>query len=170
MKKDFKMKIIYRFFILISVIVISSINLNAQTKESRNWVGAYTFTDSAQSTKRRNSYDVVPMIEYIITVKKSRNNQLTATFEVNGMQMFEVYQCSVKETGNKLNFYFQSGGIPDSGAENPQNFKKGALLFNLMETKVGAKNKYQFQAADYKPVRLSPKRNRQSIYFQKGKQ
>lgn len=167
MKKDFKMKIIYQFFILISVIVISSINLNAQTRESRNWAGTYTFTDSAQSAKRRNSYDVVPIVEYIINVKKSRNNQLTATFEANGMQTFEVYQCSVKETGNKLDFYFQSGGTPDGGTDNPQNFKKGALLFSLMETKVGTKNKYRFQPAEYKLVRLSPKTKNQPIYFQK---
>ena len=161
------MKIIYQFFILILVVVISSTNLNAQTKENRDWAGTYTFTDSAQSAKRRNSYDVTPMIEYIITVKKSRNNQLAATFEANGMQTFEVYQCSVKEAGDKLSFYFQSGGTPDGGTDNPQNFKKGALLFSLIETKIGAKNKYQFQSADYKPARLSPKTKNQPVYFQK---
>lgn len=141
--------------------------MNAQTKESKNRTGTYTFTDSTQKSKRQNSYDVVPMVEDIITVKKGRNNQLRAMFEVNGMQMFKAYQCSVKESGGKLNFYFQSGGTSDGATKNSRNFKKGVLLFNLMKTKVGARNKYQFQPADYKPVRLSPKTKNQPIYFQK---
>lgn len=81
MKKDFKTKLIYQCFILLSIIVIYSITLNAQTKESKNWSGTYTFTDSAQSSKRQNSYDVVPTVEYAISVKKGGHNQLTATFE-----------------------------------------------------------------------------------------
>lgn len=169
MKKDFKAKLTYQFFILISVIVISPISLKAQTKANKDWSGIYTFIESAEGSKRRNGYDVVPMVEYTITVKKSRNNRLAATFEANGTQTFGVYQYSIKETGSKLNFYFQSGSIPEGGRDNPQNFKKGALLFSLMETKVRAKIRYQFEPADYKLARLSPKTKSQPIYFQKSK-
>lgn len=142
-------------------------NVTAQTKENKNWAGIYTFTNSAQASKAQNEYDVVPMVEHIVTVKKNRNNQLAATFEANGMQTFEVYECSVKEAGDKVNFYFQSGGIPDDKTDNPQNFKKGVLLFTLMEIKVGAKTKHQFQSGDYKIVRLSPKAKISRFIFKK---
>ncbi len=169
MRNDFKTKLVRRLFILISVIGFSSAEIIAQTKASKDWAGIYSFTDSAQGSKRQSSYDVVPMVEYTITIKKSRNNQLAAAFEANGMQTFENYQCSVKEAGGKLNFYFQSGGIPDGGTDNPQGFKKGALLFTLAEIKVGAKSRYQFQSAGYKLTALSPKAKNQPIYFQKTK-
>ena len=169
MKNQFKTNLFNQFFILIWVIIITSVNLNAQTKEIRNWVGTYTFTDTAQRSKRRNSYDVVPMIEYIITVKKTKDNQLTATFEANGMQTFEVYLCSVKATSDKLNFYFQTGGTPDGGMENPQNFKKGALLFSLEVTKIGAKSKYLFQPVDYNPIWAFLKMKSLPIHFQKSR-
>ncbi len=142
---------------------------NCSEKENKNWAGIYTFTNSAQASKAQNEYDVVPMVEHIVTVKKNRNNQPAATFETNGMQTFEVYECSVKEAGDKVNFYFQSGGVPDGGTDNPQGFKKGALLFTLTEIKVGAKSKYQFQSASYKLTALSLKAKNQSIYFQKTK-
>lgn len=167
MRKDFKTKLVKSLFILILTGIVCAISVNAQTKENKNWVGTYTFTDSAQASKRRNEYDVVPMVEYTITVKKNRSNQLAATFEANGMQTFEIYQCSVKEADGKLSFYFQNGGTPDGGTDDPQNFKKGALLFTLAEAKGGAKTKYQFQSGDYKLVRLSAKAKNQPVYFQK---
>lgn len=75
MKKDFITKLVQQIFILVSVIVVSSSSLNAQTKESRNWAGTYAFTDSAQKSKRQNRYDVAPMTECVITVKKSGKSQ-----------------------------------------------------------------------------------------------
>jgi hypothetical protein len=63
MRKDFKTKLVWRLFILISVIGFSSAGITAQTKASKDWTGIYSFTDSAQSSKRQGSYDVVPMVE-----------------------------------------------------------------------------------------------------------
>lgn len=169
MKKDSTVNLVKKIVVLLSAIVVLSISIIAQKKENKNWTGIYRLTDSAPNSKRQSDYDVVPMVEYVVTIKKTLNNQLTATFEANGMQTFEVYQCSVKETDSKLSFYFLSGGISDGGTVNPQGFRKSALLFTLVETKVGAKTKYQFQSGDYKLIRLSTKAKNQSVYFQKSK-
>jgi len=55
MKKDCKTKLVQSFFILILAGIVCSISVNAQTKENKNWTGTYTFTDSAQASKRRNA-------------------------------------------------------------------------------------------------------------------
>lgn len=151
-----------------SVILFSSIFVSAQTKAPANWIGTYTFTDSASPAKRRNSRDVVSVVEYILTVTEKANNRLSATLEVNGMQTFEIYECLVENADGKLHFYFLSGGIPDGGTDNPRDFKKGALLFSLTKT-TGVKTKYQFQPAAFQPVRLSSRMKNLPIYFHRNK-
>lgn len=83
------------------------------------------------------------------------------------MQIFERYQCSVKRVGNKLDFHFVRGGIPDGGMENPQNFKKNDLLFSLMKIVIGEKTKYLFSPGVYKIELFSNKSKNKPIYFLK---
>lgn len=172
MENHQELKSICRFFIVVSMIFIFSASITAQTRKIGNWAGAYTFFDapgnSSSSTARRNdSYSLTPGVEYNIAVTK-KGDGFSATLEINGMQQFEIYECSAKADGvDRLNFYFLSAGAPDSGQNNTQRFKKGSLLFSLMKIQIGSKTKYQFQSIDYKLTGFSPRAKKQSIYFQK---
>lgn len=171
--KDYqKLKSIHHFFIIVLMILISAASLSAQTKKASDWAGAYTFFDaprnSSPAARGTDSYSLTLGIEYKLTITK-KGGGFSATLEINGMQQFEVYECSTKvdESGDKLDFYFLGDGAPDGGQRNIQKFKKGALLFSLMKIKTGAKTKYEFQPVSFKLARLSPKAKKQPIYFQK---
>lgn len=166
MIRNFGIKVIQTLGFALIVFVIFSKNVSAQSEGTKNWIGVYNFSDTAQISKRRNTYDVAPTAEYIITVRKNKE-KLSAIFEINGMQMFEIYECSIKATSDKLSVYFQGGGIPDGGTNNPRNFKKGALLFSLAKTQSGKTIKYLFQQADFKIERLNPRAQKSDIYFKK---
>lgn len=169
MKNYQKLKSIRRFFIIFSVIFISAASLSAQTKKAGDWAGAYTFFDAPRgySSKARgaDSYALTPGVEYSLTITR-KGDGFSATLEINGMQQFEVYNCSAKTSGkDKLDFYFLGDGAPDGGQNNTQKFKKGALLFSLVKIKAGAKTKYEFQPAVYKFTGFSPEARKQPIYF-----
>lgn len=90
--------------------------------------------------------------------------------EINGIQQFESYDCTVKADGDRLNFYFLSDSAPDeggSGQRNNQKFKKGALLFSLIRTRVGKSTKYLFEGADFAIKRLSRTKAKEAVYFEK---
>lgn len=166
-----KLKSIRRFFITFLMVFVSAASLNAQTKKAGDWAGAYTFFDvprgSSSKARRADSYALTPGVEYSLTVAR-KGDGFSAALEINGMQQFEVYNCSAKTSGeDKLNFYFLSEGAPDGGQRNAQKFKKGALLFSLVKIKAGAKTKYEFQPSSFKLARFSQKAKNQPIYFQK---
>lgn len=171
MKNYQKLKSIRRFFIIFSVIFISAASISAQTKKQTDWSGAYTFFDaprgSSSRAPRSDSYALTPGGEYSLTVTR-KGDGFSASLEINGMQQFEIYNCSAKMVGeDKLDFYFLSDGAPDGGQNNTQKFKKGALLFSLVKIKAGATTKYEFQPAAYKFTGFSPKARKQPVYFQK---
>lgn len=167
-----KLKSIQHFFITVLMIFISAESIRAQTKKASDWAGAYTFFDAPRSSSSKargaDTHALTPGVEYNLTVAR-KGGGFSATLEINGMQQFEVYECSTKvdESGDKLDFYFLGDGAPDGGRRNAQKFKKGALLFSLMKIKTGAKTKYQFQPVSFKLARLSTKTKNQPIYFQK---
>lgn len=149
----------------LSIIVLCPIILSAQTNASRNWVGSYYFTDSAQAPKRRKFTDVAPSVSYDITVGERVGNKLVATFAADGVQLAEAYECSVKTTANKIEFYYQNLAISDT--ENFRKFKKGDLLFSLVKAQTGDVTRYLFQPAAYKITRVSPNKQKAQVYFDK---
>lgn len=172
MENHQELKSICRFFIVVSMIFISSASITAQTRKVGNWAGAYTFFDapgnsSSSAARRDDSYSLTPGVEYNLAVTK-KGDGFSATLEINGMQQFEIYECSAKADGvDRLDFYFLGNGTPAGGQRNTQKFKKGSLLFSLIKIQIGSKTKYQFQSIDYKLTRFSLKAKKQPIYFQK---
>jgi hypothetical protein len=153
---------------LVSLIVLCGASLIiAQTNQPANasdWIGSYYFSETAQTTKRRNSNDVVPSASYEITIEES-NDKLTASFSASGVQLFEAYECSVVVKDNTLEFYFQNLGSPD--VRNFRKFKKGDLLFSFTKTGSGKTAKYLFQSVAYKIVRVNQNKQKASVYFEK---
>ncbi len=98
-----KLKSIRRCLIVVSIIFIFAAGVAAQTKKTVDWAGTYTFFDgprsSSSSAARRSddSYALTPGVEYNLTVKR-KGNDFSATLEINGMQQFEVCECSAKAT------------------------------------------------------------------------
>jgi hypothetical protein len=139
----------------------------AQTNQPVNnsdWMGSYYFSETAQTTKRRSPQDVVPSASYEITIEE-KNDELTASFSANGVQLFEAYQCSVIVKNNTIEFYFQNLG--SSEIQNFRKFKKGDLLFSLTKTGNGKTAKYLFQPKTYKIVRINQSNQKTPIYFEK---
>lgn len=151
-------------FFALSIIVLYPSKGAAQTLETEDWVGSYYFTDSATAPKRRKFTDVAPSVSYDITVEQNGGN-LTAQFSAQGVQLAEAYDCSVKITGDKAEFYFQKLAI--EGEQNFRKFKKGDLLFSFTKMQVGNQMKYLFQSATYKIVRVVLRKQKEVIYFEK---
>jgi hypothetical protein len=137
-----------------------------QIIKNKEWLGSYYFSETAQSPKKRNSYDVVPSVNYDITVEE-KNSNLVASFSANGVQLFEAYNCLVVISDNKIEFYYQSLDSPS--AQNFRKLKKGDLLFSLSKIQTGKSTKYLFQPAIYKIVRIIPAKQKMPIYFEKLK-
>ncbi len=105
-----KLKSIRRFFIIVSIIFISAASLSAQTKKAGDWAGVYTFFDtpcgSSSKARSADSYALTPGVEYSLTVAR-KGDGFSATLEINGMQQFEVYNCSAKTSGkDKLDILY----------------------------------------------------------------
>lgn len=139
--------------------------LRVNATATKDWTGSYSFADQAAAPKPRRQTDVVPFTEYSITVTPRRGNQLTATLEVSGIQQFELYECSVKVTDGKAEFFFERAGDAESGVNNQSRFKKGELMFTLVKAKIGGQTTYLFQNQAYKIKRLSA--GKQNVVFEK---
>lgn len=151
--------------LLLSVIAVAPQKAAAQTNDNWKWLGSYTFDDKAQAPKRRNSVDVVPLASYDINVEEAADGRMTAVFSANGTQLFDAYECSVKATDDRIEFYYEK--FAADGVKDLRKFKKGELLFSLSETRVGKTTKYPFQPAAYKLVRYQKSRQNQPVYFMK---
>ena len=134
-------------------------------KANEHWLGVFTFEDAAPAPKRRRRTDVTPFVSYEISVRQDADGELTATFTINGMQMFEAYRCLLKASGENLEFYYEqfvADGAPDS-----RKFRRGERLFSLTAIKAGRKTKYLFQPAAYKITRLARSAEKPPVYFVK---
>lgn len=129
----------------------------------QQWLGSYTFADAARVPKRRAPTDMVPSVAYDITVERDTAGRMTATFDVNGVQIYEAYQCSVKTRGERVEFYHER--FVADGARDLRRFKKGERLFALVKTQVGRQTKYLFEPAAYKIIRYEKAKQNQAIYF-----
>lgn len=137
----------------------------AQTGGNEKWLGSFMFEDSARPPKRRRFSDMAPSSTYDITIEEGKNGKPTATFNETGVQVYQAYEYSVKTTGDKIEFYYQKFIAPN--VKDLHKFRKGDLLFTLVETKVGKQTKYLFQPAAYKIIRYEKAKQKQPIYFEK---
>jgi hypothetical protein len=161
----YRLALLFRLSLIIAVLFPFTANAQAGNQSiNKDWVGSYYFSETAQSSKRRSSGDVVPSVSYDITVEE-KNDKLVASFSASGVQLFEAYNCSVVVENDKLEFYFQSLSSPDM--QNFRQFKKGDLLFSLSKTKTLKTTKYLFQPAAYKIIRVTPAKQKTSVYFEK---
>lgn len=151
--------------LVLTVIVLFPQTSAAQSGESQKWLGSYTFFDTAKAPKRRNSYDNVPGTSYDITIEEAAGGKLLATFNENGVQVYQVYECSVKTAGDKIEFHYRK--FAADGVKNLSRFKKGDLLFTLVKTPVGKTTKYLFQPAAYKISRYDKIKRNLPVYFVK---
>ena len=148
-------------------IVIASFTLSSAAQDindDKRWIGNYSFEETKQLPKKRGSTDVAPFVSFDITVEMA-DGKLKAVFSVNGTQIFETYECSVKPASNKLEFYYER--FVAEGAPDRRKFKKGELLFTLVETSGNKQKQYIFEPAAYKITRLNKGRQNQRIYFKK---
>lgn len=143
------------------LIFICSLNIFSQSQNKNSWEGNYRYESMAG--KRDPVTGFKPSIHYTISTSKS-DTQLSGTFEANGFQTFETYICDVKENGNQIEFYYQSGGVGDDKM-NSRLFKKNQLLFSLEKIQGRGKTLYRFLPAAYSLVTYS--KQRKIIYFDK---
>ena len=132
-------------------------------RADEKWLGIFTFEDAVRVPKRRKLTDVAPFLSYDISIERAANGELTATFNINGVQMFESYQCSVKTSGERVEFFYEK--FVADGAPDTRKFKRGERLFSLATTKVGKATKYLFEPAAYKIARLDQTKQKQPVYF-----
>jgi hypothetical protein len=148
------------FIVLVSFPLSSA----AQNTDDERWLGNYSFEETARLPKKRGSTDVAPFVSFDVTVEMT-DGKLKAVFSVNGTQIFEAYECSAKPANDKLEFYYER--FVAEGAEDPRKFKKGELLFTLIETRGNKQKQYLFKPAAYKITRLNKSAQSHRIYFNK---
>lgn len=132
-------------------------------RENQTWSGNYSFEDQGAVLKRRRFSDVVPYASYDLRIEEKANGELAALLSVNGTQIFETYDCTVKVNGRRLEFYYEKLTAP--GVKNTRRFKRGELLFTLEGMRIGSLTKYLFLPAAYEIARLDKSRQNQPVYF-----
>ena len=150
--------------LFLTITIVCPQKAAAQTDDNRKWLGSYTFEDMAKAPKRRNVFDIVPGVIYDINVEEKADGKLLATLNENGVQVYQAYECSVKISGDKIEFYYERFA---ADVTDLSKFKKGDLLFTLVEAPVGKQTKYLFQPAAYKISRYEKIKQKQPIYFDK---
>lgn len=151
---------------LLAVVTAAPQRAGAQTDDNRKWLGSYTFDDKGQAPKRRNSVDVVPLASYDINIEETVGGKMTAVFSANGTQLFSAYECSVKATGDQIEFYYEKFAL--DGVKDLRKFRKGELLFSLVDMRIGKTIKYLFQPAAYKILRYNKNKQNERVYFEKS--
>lgn len=139
----------------------------ANIKNIREWLGSYSFEDQATVPKRRKFTDAAPYAAYDITIERMASGRLIGFFNANGTQRFEAYECSVKTSADKTEFYFEKLRTNVNGTQDLRKFKKGEMLFSLRLVRIGKQTKYLFKTAAYDITRLDKAKRNQPVYFTK---
>lgn len=149
------------FLLCLPIAVKSQTTKNADSSNSKNWVGEYKYT----YTEGKTEGGWVPVVEYLLVVSK-KGDSLIAHFTVDGYQANDNYSYTAKASGNQLNLYFLKDlGDADMKAVGSRRLKKGRMVGTLVKTTVRGKARYQYKDGAYE-ISFRPQN---PVYFKKTK-